>query len=71
MSEKKSSRRDFIKKAGYVAPVVFTLGAKPSFASTGSSQCDRSTRCDTQHNQHKLPDWLAELIAKIRAMLRR
>jgi hypothetical protein len=68
MSESKSSRRDFIKKAGYVAPVVFTLGAKPSFASTGSSRCDSNQTCDTDHD---MPDWLAELIRKIRALLGR
>jgi hypothetical protein len=33
-----STRREFIKKAGYAAPVVLTMAAKPSFASTGSAQ---------------------------------
>ena len=31
-----SSRRDFVKKAMYVAPVVLTLAAAPAFAKTGS-----------------------------------
>ena len=32
-----STRREFIKKASYTVPVVMTMAAKPSFASTGSS----------------------------------
>ena len=34
---KNSSRREFVKKAAYVAPIVLTLPAIPSFASSGSS----------------------------------
>ena len=30
------SRRDFVKKAMYVAPVVLTLAAAPEFAKAGS-----------------------------------
>ena len=30
------SRRDFLKKAAYVAPVVLTMTAVPAFASSGS-----------------------------------
>ena len=30
------SRRDFLKKAGYVAPAVVTLSAVPAFAGSGS-----------------------------------
>jgi hypothetical protein len=30
------SRRDFVKKAMYVAPVVLTLGVAPEFAKAGS-----------------------------------
>ena len=46
MSENKSSRRDFLKKAvvvapaAYVAPAVLTLSAKPALASQGS-RCDQ------------------------------
>ncbi|HSD96018.1 MAG TPA: hypothetical protein VLB06_02640 [Sulfuricaulis sp.] len=35
-SESNESRRSFIKKAAYIAPVVLTLKALPSFASQGS-----------------------------------
>lgn len=31
------SRRDFLKKTGYTAPVVLTLAATPAFAANGSS----------------------------------
>ena len=33
-----SSRRDFVKKAMYVAPVVLTLAAAPEFAKAGSTK---------------------------------
>jgi hypothetical protein len=35
-SESNESRRSFIKKAAYIAPVVLTMKALPSFASQGS-----------------------------------
>jgi len=35
-SESNESRRSFIKKASYIAPVVLTMKALPSFASQGS-----------------------------------
>ena len=33
-----NSRRDFVKKAMYVAPVVLTLTAAPAFAKNGSTK---------------------------------
>jgi hypothetical protein len=36
-SESNESRRSFIKKAAYIAPVVLTLKALPSFAAQGSN----------------------------------
>jgi hypothetical protein len=36
MSVKSNSRRDFLKKTAYVAPVIMTLAAAPAFASYGS-----------------------------------
>lgn len=42
-----SSRRKFVKTVAYVAPVVLTLNALPSFASTGSGNpYDESNRGD-------------------------
>jgi len=68
MSQKKSTRRDFIKRAGYAAPVILTLGAKPSFASAGSSRCDDSSQdCAPKH---EVPGWLKNLIKKIIARIR-
>lgn len=32
------SRRDFLKKVGYTAPVILTLTAAPAFAAVGSSK---------------------------------
>ncbi len=40
MSEKRLTRRDMIKKAVYITPVILTLTAAPSFASGGSGQND-------------------------------
>jgi len=33
-----SSRRDFVKKAMYVAPAILTLAAAPEFAKAGSDK---------------------------------
>ena len=38
------SRRDFVKKAIYVAPVVLTLAAAPAFAKTGSDKKDKDPK---------------------------
>jgi hypothetical protein len=34
---KNYSRRDFVRKAAYVAPVILTLKVKPAYARTGSA----------------------------------
>ena len=36
MSTSSESRRDFVKRAAYVAPAVLTLAAAPDFAKAGS-----------------------------------
>ena len=36
MSEERITRRDAIKKAAYITPVILTVLAAPSFASAGS-----------------------------------
>ena len=38
------SRREFIKKVAYVAPVVLTLRAVPSFAASGSPRGNNGVR---------------------------
>lgn len=43
MSNKKdvdTSKRDFVKTAAYVAPVILSMKALPAFASTGSNSTD-------------------------------
>ena len=35
--QKTEARRDFIKKAAYVAPVIMTMNAMPSLAQAGST----------------------------------
>ena len=36
MPKKGTTRREFVKKAAYIAPAIVTLKAAPSFAKTGS-----------------------------------
>jgi hypothetical protein len=36
MTEEQISKRELLKKAAYIAPVILTLKAVPSFASNGS-----------------------------------
>jgi hypothetical protein len=35
-SKHKASRREFVKKAAYIAPAIITLQAAPSYARAGS-----------------------------------
>ncbi len=37
----KSSRRDFVKKAAYVTPVILTMKVEPSYAGVGSAGPER------------------------------
>ena len=41
MNKPEESRRDFVKKAMYVAPVIATLSATPAFAKNGSAKPDK------------------------------
>lgn len=34
-----ASRRDFVKRMAYLAPVILTLPARPALAQTGSVAC--------------------------------
>jgi hypothetical protein len=40
MSKPTDSRREFVKRAAYVAPAILTLMATPSFAKSGSEKPD-------------------------------
>jgi hypothetical protein len=44
MFEERITRRDVLKKAAYVTPVVLTFLAAPSFASGGSGRDERDER---------------------------
>ena len=44
------SRRDFLKKSAYVVPVVLTLKAAPSLASTGSPKKPRDEKDGGKHD---------------------
>lgn len=62
----KPSRRRFVRNAVYVAPVILTLTAIPSFASAGSARPSNppggSTGPDTNTNWLlRLLEWLAGL----------
>ena len=40
-SAKKAGRRDFIKKAAYVAPAILTLAVAPAYAKGGSEKPEK------------------------------
>ena len=46
MFEERITRRDVLKKAAYVTPVVLTFLAAPSFASGGSGTSERHERVE-------------------------
>ena len=45
----KNNRRDFLKKAVYVAPVILTMTAVPAFASSGSRRGGNDRGQDGDH----------------------
>jgi hypothetical protein len=55
MSEERINRRDVIKKAAYMAPVILTFLAAPSFASGGSGSNERYER--HEKNKRKGRRW--------------
>lgn len=51
-----NTRRDFLKKASYAAPVIVTLAARPSFAGCGSGGPGNSAavrQCEGKGNGNK------------------
>ena len=51
MSEELITRRDIIKKAAYIAPLIFTIPATFSFASAGSGDYYIGTTEKDKNNQ--------------------
>jgi hypothetical protein len=47
------TRREVIKKAAFVAPVILTLPAGASFASAGSSHSGRGHASHGWHHHHR------------------
>lgn len=48
MDNSPDSRREFVKKAAYVAPAILTLAASPAFAKSGSEKPDKDGRDDDE-----------------------
>ncbi|MGH8221528.1 MAG: hypothetical protein ACREQZ_01010 [Woeseiaceae bacterium] len=46
------TRREFMKKAAYSAPVVLTMAARPSFASSGSDRPEHKPASHGHHGNH-------------------
>jgi hypothetical protein len=44
ISKHGTSRREFVKKAAYIAPAIITLLAAPSYARAGSEKDEREER---------------------------
>jgi hypothetical protein len=50
MSQSVNARRDFVKKAAYVAPAILTLAAVPSYAKFGSDKLDDGNNGNNGNN---------------------
>jgi hypothetical protein len=44
MTDEQTSKRELLKKAAYIAPMILILTVAPSFASSGSGLAERTTR---------------------------
>jgi hypothetical protein len=53
MSEERITRREIIKKAAYITPVILTLLAAPSFASGGSERDERDERKERRERKRR------------------
>lgn len=48
MEQTSETRRNFVKKAAYVAPAILTLRAAPSYAKSGSEKRDKDSKDKTK-----------------------
>ena len=55
MNDQNNERRNFIKKAAYIAPAVLTLSATPSFAQSGSGSSSRKSAIRATHGSAAIP----------------
>jgi len=53
-----ASRREFVKRAAYVAPAILTLAVAPSYAKAGSEKEDRRER--RRERLQDLLEWLRD-----------
>jgi hypothetical protein len=53
-----ASRRQFVKRAAYVAPAILTLAVAPSYAKAGSEKGDRRER--RRERLQDLLEWLRD-----------
>ena len=53
MSEERPTRREVLKKAAYLTPVIFTVAANFSFASAGSGDYYDRDEKDKNEKEHK------------------
>lgn len=54
MDNSSNTRREFVKKAAYVAPAILTLAAAPAFAKSGSEKGDKhGGDDDDRHKKHR------------------
>ena len=56
-----TTRRDFIKKTAYAAPVIMTLSARPSFAGQGSDRGRRGNRTSRRRRRQRNRSWFRRL----------
>jgi len=52
MAEHSNERRDFVKKAAYVAPAILTLAVAPAYAKAGSQKAPPVGSDDPVHPEH-------------------
>jgi len=53
MEDSSNTRREFVKKAAYVAPAILTMVAAPAFAKSGSEKPDKHDRDDDERRESK------------------
>ena len=54
MPEVDNSRRLFVQKVAYTAPLIMTLSVMPSFAKAGSAHCDNGVGTEADCDPHGL-----------------
>lgn len=55
MPKKGTTRREFVKKAAYIAPAIVTLTAAPSFAKPGSLKPEKDPKPPKDPKPRKSP----------------